>query len=379
LDDKRIISDAERRFDELFKKPSVDKEPIIWSIIMKIRIKQLSTAMITLLVVFAGIHFLGGSIDGTSTVFAEICNKVYQSGTISFVTKMKSGEDFVATGRVYEKDGHLVRTEFNLQNAASFPFPFDIMLMDTKTGKGLCMDSKRRVAWVSGVTHRHAESSVYDMFTNFQDKPDYSIKKLATKTIGDKAVQGFRLSKKDDAFGSLRYDIWADTHTNLPILVEVQVQTPQGESIEQIVTDIVFNEPLEDSLFDFSPEGYTIEQADLDPRVNRMKSAVQMNDILKACRQYVQQHNGQWPEDLSELHAYGIGPETFSNPRRIGKVGYCYIKPSGTVSETTVVLHEGYDEWLDGINVGYADFHVQFVKDEASFKASYEAPRSNNH
>jgi len=240
------------------------------------------------------------------------------------------------------------------------------------------MDSKRKVAWISGVTHKYAESSIYDMFSDFQHMPGYATKKLGAKTIGDKTVQGFQLSKKDDTIGSLRYIIWADMRTNLPILVELLAQTPQGESVEQTVTDIVFDELLEESLFDFSPEGYTIQQVDVDPRVNRMKSAVQMNDILKACRQYVQQHNGQWPEDLSELHAYGIGPETFSNPRRVGKVGYCYIKPSGPVSETTVVLHEGYDEWSDGINVGYANFHVQFVKEEASFRASYEAFRSNN-
>ena len=282
---------------------------------------------------------MGGSVDGTSTVFAEICNRVYQSGTISFVTKMKSEGNFVTTGRVYEKEGHLIRTEFNLQNAASFPLPFDIMLLDTKTGKGLCMDSKRKVAWIPGVAHKHAESSVYELFTTFQNRPDYAIKQLGTKALGDKTVQGFRLSKKDDTLGSLRYDIWADMSTQLPILVEFQGHPHQGAPFEQIVTDIVFDEPLDESLFDFSSEGYTIEQVSLDPRINRMKSAVQMDKILKACRQYVQQHNGQWPDTLSELHTYGIGPEAFSNPRRIGKVGYCYIKPSGTVSPTTVVLH----------------------------------------
>ena len=78
------------------------------------------------------------------------------------------------TGRIYEKDGYLVRTELQWPE----PMPFDTMLTDKRAGNHLYMDSQRKVAWHPSVEIRDATASIYELFTNYLHMPGYSVKKL---------------------------------------------------------------------------------------------------------------------------------------------------------------------------------------------------------
>lgn len=342
--------------------PSQHKRPVFrWRQTMKHSMTKYATAAGILLLVWIGISSLCGPFDGTSVAFADVCKVVSQSTTIQFI--MRSTKDSAALARIYEKDGHLRRTEFL---SAEIPLPGDVWLVNTQTGASLVIDTKRKVAFTSGAQVKGEPISIYNMFHTFLDAPEFVVKELKRSSKAGRAGRCYQLTKED-----MHYVIWADPETLLPFHVELEFQTASGEAGTQTLTDIIFDEPLDNALFNFHPEGYQLEEPNPNPIVNRMKSAVKMNRILTACKLYVQDHNSQWPMDLhSDLKAYGIQPETFVNPSRIGKVGYCYIPPIGEVTDTTVVLHEGYDEWSGGINVGYGNFHVQFVADEVAFKAS---------
>ena len=78
--------------------------------------------------------------------------------------------------------------------------------------------------------------------------------------------------------------------------------------------------------------------------------------ILKFCKAYESKH-GAWPNSLQELDLPDID---FSR--------YVYLKPSGQIDDSTIVLYPYYETWSEGINAGFGNFQVQFVQDEDLFK-----------
>jgi prepilin-type processing-associated H-X9-DG protein len=101
-----------------------------------------------------------------------------------------------------------------------------------------------------------------------------------------------------------------------------------------------------------------------------MKNAKRM---VMACWQYSQKHEGQWPETLKDLIAEGLSEEVFVNPVQPDNPdSYVYVKPADPGNRSnpakTVVIYETYDTWGIGINVGFLDGHVEFIRDEQKFQ-----------
>ena len=86
-----------------------------------------------------------------------------------------------------------------------------------------------------------------------------------------------------------------------------------------------------------------------------------MNEILKACFVHNNQH-GQWPNSLQELALSGVDVDR-----------YVYLKPSGESKGRVIVLHDLYDAWEGGINVGFNNFRVEFMEDESAFEELLES------
>jgi prepilin-type processing-associated H-X9-DG protein len=97
-----------------------------------------------------------------------------------------------------------------------------------------------------------------------------------------------------------------------------------------------------------------------------------MRQILVACMMYASEHRKEWPANLAAAEKYlGVAAEqVLNNPTRPG-MGYVYFKPAQPIKDasTHVVLYEEHDAFGDGVAVGFADGHVEFIKDEARFKA----------
>ena len=100
-----------------------------------------------------------------------------------------------------------------------------------------------------------------------------------------------------------------------------------------------------------------------------------MKQILLTCIMHAQDHEGQWPNSLKDLTQRRLARDTLINPRQPEREnGYIYIKPSTPILPQQVVLYEAHDSWTDGINVGYVDGHVQFIKKESNFKNELTKP-----
>ena len=120
--------------------------------------------------------------------------------------------------------------------------------------------------------------------------------------------------------------------------------------------------------------GRTLVQA--RRQAKRAVSASHISGILKAVYMYAAENKDQWPPDLSALKRH-LGREwkkMLTNPLRPElEVGYVYVRPAAKTTDVkdpagTVVLYEAHEKWGEGINVGFADGHVEFVADQAKFK-----------
>ena len=73
----------------------------------------------------------------------------------------------------------------------------------------------------------------------------------------------------------------------------------------------------------------------------------------------------------------GITGQELRNPRQPQReVGYVYVKPVKNPRPDTLVVYEAHDDWDGGVNVLFADGHVQFIGDEARFRKELAAAKA---
>lgn len=106
-------------------------------------------------------------------------------------------------------------------------------------------------------------------------------------------------------------------------------------------------------------------------RAKRMASVNNMKQIVMACFMYAAEHKGLWPENLSLVGEYLKNKEVLSNPLRPGNPsGYVYVRPAAPekLAPQTIVLYEAHDAWGEGVGVGFADGHIEWIKDKSRFE-----------
>ena len=113
----------------------------------------------------------------------------------------------------------------------------------------------------------------------------------------------------------------------------------------------------------------------------RERTAVRYNvhNIFLACMMYAQDHDGEWPDELTALIEPGYirSREILCDPKRPElEVCYAYRKPPKDAPPNMVVIYEKHDEWpASGVVVGYRDGAVDILKDEAEFKRMLQEGR----
>ena len=337
---------------------------------MKSKITKFAAAAAIIIAVFIGVHYLGGSIDGASVAWAGVLENIRNSKTLTFL--VRTTEDGPPIMKIMLIDPHYLRVEFLSEHMPEPPVVGgQIWIVDANKAQSLILNIIKKSCKIYPADQKMVD--IYNTFRNFTDRVDFSVEEIGTRRVADRSAVGFRLRKLDE---DREIIVWADAKTKLPVLMEETYKDAKGEHGRHVITDIVFDAELDKSLFSLEPPpGYKFEQFEYDKVVTRMKSAANMDRILKACREYVNEHNGQWPDSLQELYQYGLDKEIFTNPAQpTREIGYVYMRPPVSTSESRIVLYEAYEVWNGGINVGFANYQVQFIKEESGFKNRLEEP-----
>lgn len=112
-------------------------------------------------------------------------------------------------------------------------------------------------------------------------------------------------------------------------------------------------------------------------QARRAVSAANISGMLKACYMWAADHQGMFPPDLQTLvKGNMLPPRILVSPLRpeLGQAGYIYVRPGVPEAklehaDEQIVVYEAHERFGEGVNVGFADGHVQWIADEARFKA----------
>ena len=261
-------------------------------------IKYPITAALTLAVLAGAAYLLLGS--HAEMAFADVRQQIEQTQTMTVtgITEMK-GMDKPVVMKLYFKFPGLMRREIPVEaSAATAPGTTQtggapaarkvVSIIDTLNKKSVTFSPDRKKAIVCDLTDAPADVLAREGGQNLLDELKKAVAgehdELGDKTIGGLKAKGYRCTNEL----KMTMDIWVDSSTGKPILVEQVLPEGMGKVV---LTDFVLNPRLDDSLFDTTvPEGYSTETEKVDFNIKE-------SDLIDALRLLIK-YDGVFPRRL---------------------------------------------------------------------------------
>ncbi len=280
--DRRILSDASTSMRKAVAANQRVKSISLWRTIMKSNVTKLATAAVVIIAVMVVLNHLGGSIDGSGVVLADVAKKIAQANSaiwqehriltcegikLSFLKNLKtdvtryyssaygSREDMSTTG------GLLLHQVFWLTEKNAFIEVAPLF----KQYKHKELTENERMVW----SRRNIAAAVEGLIKS--EEPV----KLGRKTFNGKEAEGFEIrdSKIVAAFVPVHFDslvarFWIDVETSLPVQYEAELVISDnhitsytgGKPVEVMVTadEFQWDVELEPGIFEPNiPSDYT--------------------------------------------------------------------------------------------------------------------------
>lgn len=340
------------------------------------RIAKLSAAAAVIAALAVTLIWVGG--DGSGVAWAEVRDRVRNARTFSFLAvQCQEGREATAIKFMMMQPG-LVRMEVESDGGKT------VRILDASHKKMLILDERAETAVLMDLSSMSKQVArdmqVTTMLAKLKELTDKPDERLGDKQIDGRAVTGFRTRHPAQIL-----DVWVDARTG--DLVQIDGVSADAK-LTWTATDFRVDERLEEGLFSLEPPaGYANETEKFTAALERQRelarramSAANLDWLAKACRRYRKANEGKWPDSLRDLTEYGIKPEDLVNPRQPQrKAGYVYVKPAAGAAPNQIVIYEAHDEWGEGANVACVDGHVEFIRDEATFKKRLpEAPEDDD-
>jgi hypothetical protein len=260
----------------------------IGRIIMKSRISKIAAALVIIMSVVAGVHFLGST---ESLAWADVVRPILTAHTIVFHVRSVEGENLPIT-RVMSIGAQRVRSEILSADRKTVQV---IAIIDFDTSRVLTLNPKQKIAALIDLKDLPEKPENFveimrNMIIELQNDPDVSIESLGGKEIDGHMAQGLRATSPE---GELT--VWADSHTCLPICIE-----QKGRQIQFVCTDFQFDIEMNESLFSMEiPEGYPAPPVLGEIPISAMLGGTEQ-DLVEFLRIYAEIIlDGVFPEDLS--------------------------------------------------------------------------------
>jgi prepilin-type processing-associated H-X9-DG protein len=122
-------------------------------------------------------------------------------------------------------------------------------------------------------------------------------------------------------------------------------------------------------------------------KASRLLVANHLRHLSIAVITYANENNGHFPKDLgADLNKYLSvdAKELWTDPLRPNaKKPYVYLKLADNISDVkdpsaAVMIYENHTTWDAGINVAFADGHVEWMANEKQFKSMLADTKKNN-
>jgi outer membrane lipoprotein-sorting protein len=323
--------------------------------------------ILTLTSLAAGILLVIGAtllLPSTSTAFAQVIEQLKSAGAFQF-TKLiytdqqekpievqvmvadngRERSESSGTISVMNSDGQLRVTLIEATKTAIVAQPRDM----------LHIPAQRQLAWL-------------EQLKSHGTKPD---KKLGTKTLGGRSVEGF-VAKQ----GRNEFTIWVDAKTNDLVQIEHDGMVEGSPVSKVVMKDFRFNETFNESLFSYEvPNGYKAMPTPPSPALLSGEES-----IIEALRGFTKLADGKFPKSLADWGEWAVfltqsgtsQEETSATMSRLGAImpflfsmsedDYQYLGAGKTTTDdrTIVFWHRTDDRQIRAI---YNDLTVAVIKE----------------
>jgi outer membrane lipoprotein-sorting protein len=260
----------------------------LWSFIMQ-RPRSFAAAATLLLAAALALAFFSGG-HAPQAAFAQIVAEVDKTKTVQYLetrsTIPRAGEPrgpstvtkVMILGRHRERKEVLAETPGEpLEPGHSWTrVSIGVSIDDLERGKYVWLDPKKKIFQeMKGVLSisvddgkvtetKAAPAPEVDFYARMRDIPAKPTEELPEREINGQRVLGYRLVEKHErpeGVDTWTRTYWVDATTKLPVQVEVTAESthPRMGQSQWILSNIVFDEPLDEALFSTDPPaGYTV-------------------------------------------------------------------------------------------------------------------------
>lgn len=214
---------------------------------MNNRMLKSAIAAAVLVAAWLGVHYLGGSVDGSSVAWADVLTNFEAAKTYMYTRHFESGDvKEVMVVRVVEP--YLCRHDYVEGGSGS-----QVGIMNTQTGKQINLHARTRFASISS-----EEGYAGRQFREYQDLKrdlrDGTEKDLGRVRLDGRDTICFEIARSDQVI-----TVWADPNTALP--VQIETRSDKHGRTRTLMSDIRFDVEFDPHLFE-PPADYCI--LDLD-------------------------------------------------------------------------------------------------------------------
>jgi hypothetical protein len=247
----RVLGNVLQALDEHEKQKTGADAHGIRRTMIRSRIGKIAAAVLIIVSVFTGIHFLG--VPTESLAWADVVRPILTARTVIFNVVMTEGEN-VPINRVMSMGTQRIRSELLSADGKTIQV---ITIFDYDTSQMLELIPERKKAVLidlKDVPEDKPENILKEMrniITELQNDPNVSVEPLGEKEIDGRIAKGFRATGPDEEL-----TVWADPQTALPIRME-----QKWRQMQFVCTDFQFDVEMDESLFSMEiPEGYSAPQ-----------------------------------------------------------------------------------------------------------------------
>ncbi len=221
---------------------------------------------------------------GSGISYANVAEHIKSAQTIQYrMTTVINGKEapFGSSTISIKEPGH-----------ARVDTAFGVMITDAVAGKILSWSPNPKTAHLVTVIGGLPEGGgSFDTAEGFKKLADAKGTPIADLKIGDVNAKGFEMQQDVQ-----HISMWVDPKSGLPLRIESSASA-DGQEVKMVLTDLVFDRPLDDAIFSLTPpKGYTVETATVEApaKVDPCEA------VAGLLRVYAKRANGHFPKSLTD-------------------------------------------------------------------------------
>ncbi len=306
----RVLGNVLEALDKREKQKPGVTTPNIWRTIMNSRTTKFAAAAAIIIAVLIGLHYLAGPLAGTSTVFADVAERLHKARTLLYTVTTSTAVEGMPDMRMeiaFKEPGYMRMT---------MPGGY-ISVMDCIQGKALSIIPERKQFIEMDMSNLPDDVGrrQFDAIERLRTLPQRADEVLGERVMDGRTVQGYRVTEE-----GVTNTVWVNPKTRE--LVEVKTEFDNAPGMSGTMSDFRFDVELDDTLFSLTPpDGYTRLEIQVDA------SEASEQDLIEFLRLW-----STWTKD-------GTLPPTL-NPAELAKVSMEMAK-SGKFGDEQIIQTPG--------------------------------------